>query len=174
SVAGPAANITFSSTNTTDTEGRTIWSGSAPIASHDGTTPVRGEMYVDLTGMLSGLDNTVEPGTYTAEITVTFSGDNPKFFSLDLAALREIDPDAAWNEDVIMKLRKGLFVLTALVALIGSSLAMLSTSGAARQIETSITVLDTGCVDDPTSLSLNVTMNPTWDPDTASPGAWIG
>ncbi|HLU34359.1 MAG TPA: hypothetical protein VKZ61_01220 [Thermomicrobiales bacterium] len=73
-----------------------------------------------------------------------------------------------------MKLRKGLFVLTALVALIGSSLAMLSTSGAARQIETSITVLDTGCVDDPTSLSLNVTMNPTWDPDTASPGAWIG
>lgn len=76
-VAGPAANITFNSTNTTDTEGRTIWSGSAPIASHDGTTPVRGEMYVDLTGMLSGLDNTVEPGTYTAEITVTFSGDNP-------------------------------------------------------------------------------------------------
>lgn len=76
-VAGPAASVTFNSTNTTDTEGRTIWSGSAPIASHDGTTPVRGEMYVDLTGMLSGLDNTVEPGTYTAEITVTFSGDNP-------------------------------------------------------------------------------------------------
>lgn len=73
-----------------------------------------------------------------------------------------------------MNLKKRMLALTAILALVGSSLMAIGTSVAAQQIESSITVLETGCVDDPTTLQLSVSMNPTWDPDTAGPSAWVG
>lgn len=65
----------------------------------------------------------------------------------------------------------------ALVGLMGTSLILIGASAAAQQIETSITVMDTACVDDPTTLALSVSQNPTWDtanPLKTGPGAWVG
>lgn len=77
-VVGPASNVLFTTNGGFDTEGRQLWNGSVAIASHDGTSDVSGQMHLDYTGTLSGLDDTLESGTYTAEITVTFSaGDQP-------------------------------------------------------------------------------------------------
>lgn len=73
SVVGPNATVTFTPSGVTDVEGRMINNGSEAIATHDGTTNVAGEMSMDFTGVLSGLGDTLEAGTYSAEITVTFT-----------------------------------------------------------------------------------------------------
>lgn len=74
-----------------------------------------------------------------------------------------------------MNMKKRILTLTAVLALMGSSLIAIGTSVAGQAIETSITVLETACVDDPTTLGLTVSMNPTWNPDDSfSPSSWIG
>lgn len=74
-----------------------------------------------------------------------------------------------------MNMKKRLLTLTAVLALMGSTLITIGTSVAGQGIESSITVLETACVDDPTTLSLTVSQNPTWNPDVStSPSSWIG
>lgn len=73
SVVGPNATVTFTPSGVSDADGRMINNGSESIATHDGTTAVSGEMHMDFTGMLSGLDDTLESGAYSAEVTVTFT-----------------------------------------------------------------------------------------------------
>lgn len=72
-------------------------------------------------------------------------------------------------------LKKRILTLTAILALMGSSLIAIGTSVAGQEIESSITVLESGCVDDPTTLGLTISQNPTWDPDSStSPSSWFG
>lgn len=77
-----------------------------------------------------------------------------------------------------MKIKRKVLFLIGVMAMTMSSLTLafgISSAQESPPLETSIRVLETACTDDPTTLDLTVSQNPTFNPDDHfSPSAWIG